>query len=151
MDRNEYDAILELAIKAEIEAQGFYADLSAKAKDAHLKEMFADFVREEKKHEKILKEFRAKETGHIHFKEIPDYKVSETVKKPAVSDEMRPADAIAIAMKNEEEAMNHYKQLADACLDTEQKRVFQELATMELDHKNRMEKAFVDIGYPEVW
>ncbi len=151
MDRNEYEAILNLAIEAEIDAQNFYADLSAKANSAHLKEMFADFVEEEKKHEKILKGFQAKETGHIHFKEIPDFKVSETVEKPKVSGEMRPADAIAIAMKNEEEAMNHYKQLADACIDTEQKRVFQELAAMEMEHKNRMEKAFVDIGYPEVW
>ncbi len=151
MDPKEYDAILGFAIAAEIEAQKFYADLAAKVTDAHLKNMFQDFVKEEQKHEKILTRFRSEGVGHIHFKASPDFKVSETVPKPPVSADMQPADAIALAMKNEEEAMNHYVELADSCLDPEHKKVFLELASMERDHKNRMENAFVDIGYPEVW
>jgi len=151
MDATEYDSILAFAIDAEIEAQKFYQALSEKVKDDHLKKMFADFVKEEKKHEAILSKFRAEGTGHIHFKGASDFKVSETVADPKVSDQMKPADAIALAMKNEENAMNHYNSLADNSLDPEQKKIFRELASMELEHKTRMEKAFVDIGYPEVW
>ncbi len=64
---------------------------------------------------------------------------------------MKPADAIALAMKNEEEAMKQYSVLADACSDHDLKNVFLDLAAMEREHKFKMEKAFVDIGYPEVW
>ncbi|MCP3954519.1 MAG: rubrerythrin, partial [Desulfobacterales bacterium] len=54
-------------------------------------------------------------------------------------------------MKNEEDAMRQYQQMAAACDDPDKKRVFEDLAAMERGHKNKMEKAFVDIGYPEVW
>jgi rubrerythrin len=54
-------------------------------------------------------------------------------------------------MKKEQAAMKHYTQLADACTDPDQKNIFLELAAMEREHKNKMEAAFVDIGYPEVW
>lgn len=151
MDPKEYDAILSFAIAAEIEAQAFYGDLADKVSNAHLKNMFQEFVEEEKKHERILTGFRAKGTGYIHFKDSPDFKVSETVKRPDVSTDMQPAEAIALAMKNEQDAMNHYTSLADSCKDPEHKKIFLELASMEREHKNRMETAFVDIGYPEVW
>ena len=64
---------------------------------------------------------------------------------------MKPADAIALAMKNEEEAMELYTWLAQGCDDPEQRRVFEDLAAMERDHKFKMENAFVDIAYPEAW
>ncbi len=54
-------------------------------------------------------------------------------------------------MKNEDEAMKHYTHLAEAVSDSAMKKVFQELAAMEREHKLAMEKAFVDVGYPEVW
>jgi rubrerythrin len=64
---------------------------------------------------------------------------------------MKPADAIALAMKKEEEAMVQYKQMAESCSQPEKKQVFLDLAAMEQGHKQKMENAFVDIGYPEVW
>ena len=65
--------------------------------------------------------------------------------------DMQFADAIALAMKKEESAMRQYTQLADASEDSAQKQIFLELAAMEREHKAKMEAAFVDIGYPEVW
>ena len=82
---------------------------------------------------------------------MPDYHVAENVDRPKLSTAMKPADAFALAMKNEEDAMNHYTNLAAAVSDAEMKKIFHELAAMEKEHKFSMEKAFVDIGYPEVW
>ena len=151
MDANTYDEILKKAIQSEIDAQQFYADVATKVQDAHLKEMFASFVDEEKRHEKILEGFRARGAGHLHFKDAPDFKVAETIESPSPSVDMKPADALALAVKNEEAAMNHYTDLASACSDAEQAAVFSELAAMERDHKHKMETAFMDVGYPEVW
>ncbi|MGD8846967.1 MAG: ferritin family protein [Desulfobacteraceae bacterium] len=47
--------------------------------------------------------------------------------------------------------MRHYTELADVCTSAERKKLFYQLAAMEREHKNKMENAFVDIGYPEVW
>lgn len=151
MDAKTYDEIMKKAIQSEIEAQQFYAAVAAKVQDPHLKEMFTGFVDEERRHEKILEGFRAKGAGHLHFKEVPDFKVAETLEAPSPSVDMKPADALALAVKNEEAAMKQYSELAAACNDAEQATVFQELAAMERDHKHKMETAFIDVGYPEVW
>lgn len=151
MDEKTYDKIMQRAIQSEIDAQKFYGDVAAKVQPPYLKEMFASFVEEEQRHERILEGFRSKGASHLHFKDAPDFKVAETIAAPSPSVEMLPAEALALAVKNEEAAMKHYAELAAACSDPEQKAVFEELATMERDHKNRMETAFIDIGYPEVW
>ena len=151
MNFDQYKEIIEFAISNEIEAQEFYDAAANKINDPYLKEMFKKFAKDEKGHEKILKGILSKDIIDQYFDESTDYKVAETVDKPKLSTDMKPADAIALAMKNEEEAMKQYTDLADACLDTTQKKVFLDLAAMERGHKLKMEKAFVDIGYPEIW
>jgi rubrerythrin len=153
MDQNTYKQIIADAIRSEIEAYEFYQQLSLKVKNAFLKELFHEFAAEELKHQKILQGFQGRADAAIHFARVPDYHVAETVDEPdaQLSIHMKPADAIAMAMKKEEAAMRRYSQLAEACTDPEQKKVFLELAVMERGHKSKMENAFVDIGYPEVW
>jgi len=151
MDLNEYRKIVEMAISEEIAASVFYQDASEKVDDPYLKKMFAELAEDERGHKRILEKILNSETVQQFFKASADFKVSETVDKPELSTRMKPADAIALAMKNEEEAMRQYLQMADACDDPDKKKVFEDLATMERGHKNKMEKAFVDIGFPEVW
>ena len=152
MDEQKYREILDGAIQGEIEAFHFYQDVANKVADQYLKDMFHEFAAEEQKHQRILEGFREKSNMAIHFASVTDYHVSETVDTlETLSMEMKPADAIALAMKKEEAAMQHYNRLAEACSDESQKAVFLELAAMERGHKARMESAFVDIGYPEVW
>jgi rubrerythrin len=151
MNLDQYKEIIEFAIAGEIEAQEFYQAAAKKINDPYLKKMFEKFVKDEKGHEKILKGILSKDSINRYFNESTDYKVSETVDKPKLSVEMKPADAIALAMKNEEEAMKQYTELAETCSDIRQKEIFLDLAAMERGHKLKMEKAFVDIGYPELW
>lgn len=70
---------------------------------------------------------------------------------PTLSDDMKPADAFAIAMKSEEMAVMRYTILSEGCGDPEQSKVFDNLAAMEKEHKFKMEQAFVNTAYPEVW
>ncbi len=151
MGQNAYAAILDRAIDSEIEAARFYADVAEKSTNNYLKALFSTFSQEEQKHRRILEGFRNNPSVVIRFKNVPDFGVSETVPEPILSIEMQPADAIALAMKKEEAAMRQYTQLADACQDAGQMKIFLELAAMEREHKAKMEAAFVDIGYPEVW
>ena len=152
MDKGAYQQILDTAIQAEIEACQFYRQVAEKVADRFLKEMFDAFAAEEQKHRQILEGFRDRSDMAIHFADVTDYHVSETLEgSERLSMEMKPADAIALAMKKEEAAMRHYTRLAEACDDESQKAVFLELAAMERGHKARLENAFVDIAYPEVW
>ncbi|MBR9981520.1 MAG: ferritin family protein [Desulfatitalea sp.] len=152
MDKGTYREILDRAIEGEIEAHRFYQQVAERVQTPFLKGLFGGLAEEELMHRKVLEGFREKSDMEIHFVRVPDFHVSETVAgPPPLSMAMQPADAIALAMKKEEVAMNHYTQLAEACTDAAQQKVFLELAAMERGHKAKMEKAFVDIGYPEVW
>ncbi|MEJ2040231.1 MAG: ferritin family protein, partial [Desulfosarcinaceae bacterium] len=102
MEQSMYEDILNAAIQSEIEANRFYQQVAEKVTDSFLKEMFLSFAREEDKHRRILEGFRGKPGQAVHFASASDFHVSETVDEPVLSIEMKPAEAIALAMKKEE-------------------------------------------------
>jgi rubrerythrin len=150
MQVEEYKKIISVAVGNEIEAYEFYAGVSEKVKNSSLKAIFKELADEEKKHKNSLEGFLS-DLRPMRFDEKKDYKISETVEKPRLSLDMKPSDAIALAMKNEEEAMNIYTDLANCSSDQEQKKVFQALAKMEQGHKARLEDMFTNMAFPEVW
>ena len=93
----------------------------------------------------------AKGTFDLIPKETLDYKVSEAIGLPKLSMDMKPEDAIGLAMKKEEVAMKHYTHLADVSADESLKELFTNLASMEREHKFKLEKVFVEREYPEIW
>ena len=123
MNMNDFDEIITFAISNEIEAQTFYGDAARKLKDPYLKKLFTQFVAEEKKHQEILEGLRHSDPQTFHFKSAPDYHVSETETAPAVSSDMTPAEAFALAMKNEEAAMRLYQFFADAASEPDKKQI----------------------------
>ena len=151
MNLNEYKDIIKQAIANEVAARKFYDDAANTLEDPHLKKLFASLAEEEKNHRDILTKIYTSNTMDRYFSESRDYKVAETVDEPELSMAMKPADAFALAMKKEEAAMKQYTEMAEMCGDNDKRQVFLDLAAMERDHKLKMESAFIDIGYPEVW
>ena len=94
---------------------------------------------------------RNKALGSIFKTQVIDYKIAETQDMPALSTDMKPAEAIAIAMKREQQAAELYRSLAKNANDGTEKEALENLANMEMGHKHKLENAFVDIGYPEVF
>ncbi len=149
MKRAEFEKIIKFAIKNEVEAKKFYKFVASKIKDPHLGKMFAGFAEDEEKHKQMLENQLIKEATLSFIKPI-DYKISENIEKPVISSEMKPSEAFALAIKNEEEAMKLYTELAAAIKDQGKKVLFQSLADMENSHKNKMEKAFIEISKLEI-
>jgi rubrerythrin len=151
MNLEQFKAIISAAIKDEETAYEFYKSVSEKVKDANIKSLFKNFADEELKHKELLNGFLSGAAKTMQFDTGADYKVSETVDKPNLSIEMKPADAIALAMKNEEEAMKLYTDFANLSTDNEQKELFQNLAKMEQGHKAKLEDLYVNAAFGEVW
>jgi len=151
MNLEEFKNIIKLAMENEVEAQKFYENAADKFADQNVKEIFIELADEEKGHRETLKQIYMSNSIEHYFEASRDYNISETVEKPEISEKMKPADAIALAMKKEEEAMRQYNEMAEGCPDPETKKVLLKLAAMERNHKFKLENAFVDIGYPEVW
>lgn len=150
MTHFEYMEIISMAIRNEIAAYEFYKAVSEKVGDHNLGDIFREMAEEEKKHRIILEGFASGQKP-LKFSEVADYKVSESVDKPKLSLAMKPADAIALAMKEEEEAMHMYQGLAGSSTSAEQRDMFLALAKMEKGHKARLEDMYTGVAFPEVW
>lgn len=152
MNFGEYNKILKFAIQNEAKAFGFYKSVAEKVKDESVKELFLDMADEEKKHREILEEYIGTEPKPLEFKnDIIDYKISEQVEKPEPSIDMKYVEAIALAMKGEEEAVEMYSNLAEICTDTAQKKMFESLAAMEREDKIKLEEIYNNAAYGELW
>jgi rubrerythrin len=151
MDIKEFGSIMDMAIANEIEAFEFYHDVAAKVVDASMKKVFQELAAEEQGHKVTLENIKTKEIQNFSFTAGTDYKIAETVAMPKLSMDMKPADAIALAMKKEEEAMKMYTGIADAATDAEKKKIFMSLAKMEAGHKAKMEDLYNQTAFPEVW
>jgi len=144
-------AILDMAILNEIEAHEFYKGVAAKTADKSVKGLFTEFAAEELKHRQLLEQLKKKPDLQAAFPASADYKVSEGVTLPALTTDLKPADAIALAMKKEEAAMRGYQGLAATAERPEAKQLFEGLARMEQGHKARMEDLYTNTAFPEAW
>jgi len=150
MDIEEIRRLFGIAIEREIEANAFYVNAAKAVKDKSVRAIFEDLAKDELGHMELLEGFREDPTLQMKMtKPAVDYKVAEEVALPKLTTDMKPADAIALAMKKEQQAMEAYQRMAAQCSDDSLKDIFNNLANMELGHKNRLENLFVDIGYPE--
>ncbi len=150
MTTEQYVDILKMAVENEIEAYEFYKSAAELAKDSALKGIFSDLSKEELKH-KVLLEGYVSSGSELSFDESKDYNVSQTVESPVLSTEMKFVDAIALAMKKEEEAMSMYSAFAAASVDAKQKEMFMELSKMEAGHKTGLEEVYVNVAFAEAW
>ena len=152
MSTNDIQKLFDFAIQQEIDAFNFYAAAAAKVSNPGVKQIFEDLAREEKGHENLLRHYRIDQTLADKFTALKvDYMIAESQEMPALSLSMKPAEAIALAMKREQLAAELYKSLSVSAVLESEKQAFQSLMTMELNHKHKLENAFVDIGYPEVF
>jgi len=149
MDQLQFEKLIAIAIKREVESHEFYRDVAARTEDPYIKQIFKDLAAQEMGHRDLLERYRFDSTLAIKFQAPKDLKIAETVDEPRLSVNMKPVDAIALAMKKEQHALEFYRQLAALCDDEEVKKNYLNLANMEMEHKVRLENTFVDIGYPE--
>ena len=144
-------SILDAAVEREEEAYKFYKDVAERAKPRAVKDAFQELARDELGHRDFLKNCQ-KDPSLLNKLPVPkDYKVAEATESPRLSVDMKLVDAIALAMKREQEAAEFYQKLAKTAADSKYQETFRGLATMELGHKTRIEALFMDMGYPEVW
>lgn len=150
MQKEEFIRIMDLGIKREIEAFNFYNDVQKRIEDKGLKIIFNDLAKQELGHRNLLEEFKYNPDMPVKMsKPVTDYGLAEKVDLPVLSVDMKPAEALALAMKKEQQAVEFYRNLAESTEDDEIKKLCLEMAGMELSHKQKLENAYTDVAYIE--
>ncbi len=142
------EEILDFAIEKEQEAAAFYQDIAAQEPFSGAKEMFTDFANEERKHEKMLSEFK---TGGITeqmkaypLKWITDIKRSDYVVELEYSPGMGYNEILMLAMKREEKALKLYNDCLAQADSAEAQKLFKILCQEEAKHKLALETMYDD-------
>jgi rubrerythrin len=151
MKSEEFKNIILYAIEGEIEAYNYYRTVSEKVADAALKSIFGDLAGDEKGHRAFLEGILKKGPSALNVEEGHDYKIAETLEFPPLSIDLKPIDGITLAIRKELDAMQMYTQLSLIASDSEEKKMFLELAKMERGHKARLEDIYTTMAFPEVW
>ncbi|MFH2063922.1 MAG: ferritin family protein [Pseudomonadota bacterium] len=146
MNFTSMDDILDFAIEKEKEAVAFYTGLSKEATFSSAKSVLEEFAGEEKKHEKLLKNFKENREvlDNYKFKWISDIKRSNFMVDITYEKGMPFTDTLRLAMKREEKALQLYNELLVKADDEGVKKVFKMLCQEEAKHKNILETIYDD-------
>jgi rubrerythrin len=151
MKPENFRQIISFAIEGEIEAYTYYGTVAEKIEDPALKKIFSELAGDELSHRKLLEGIIARGPESLHMDESHDYKIADTLESPPLSVNLKPIDGITLAIRKELDAMQMYTQLAQVAGDSEEKKMFLELAKMEKGHKARLEDIYTNMAFPEVW
>jgi len=149
MEFENLEAIVDFAIDKEQEAAEFYQKISEEEEDfSGSKQMFAEFAAEEKKHEKILLEFKSKGVSKslqdYQLKWITDIKRSNYLVDLSYEQGMPYNEILLLAMKREEKALKLYNDFLETADTDESKRLFKVLCQEEAKHKLALETMYDD-------
>jgi rubrerythrin len=148
MNFKSLDEILDFAIDKENEAAEFYSHLSREEPFSGSVKMFEDFAREERKHQKMLAEFKTKgitaSASDYRFKWITDIKRSNYVVDLDYQKGMGYNEILMLAMKREEKALKLYNEFLEQADTDESKKLFKILCQEEAKHKLALETMYDD-------
>jgi rubrerythrin len=144
-------SILEKAIQKEIESQHLYRDLSQKMTDAMANDAFRQLSREERGHENLLRKYLRGELGEgvLKREQVLDYKIAEHLEQPEISLGMELKDVFLLAANREKASYEFYLSLAGVHPSGQVKRLLEQLASQELEHKQRVEFLYAETAFPQ--
>lgn len=142
------EAIVDFAIEKEIEAAEFYSNLSNEETFSGSSKMFGEFAAEERKHERLLQEFKTKGVTEsmqaYQLKWITDIKRSDYVVELEYQKGMAYHEILMLAMKREEKALKLYNDFLEQTETEDGKKLFKILCQEEAKHKLALETMYDD-------
>ncbi|MBN2461233.1 MAG: ferritin family protein, partial [Candidatus Cloacimonetes bacterium] len=113
MDKTQFEHLIDIGIKREEEAHSFYQFAGSRINNRAIKKIFHELATEELNHKELLLQFKQNPALHARLQAPSvEYFLAEETELPKLHQDMKPADALALAMKKEQQAVEFYKRLA---------------------------------------
>ena len=143
--------ILEKAIQKEIESQQLYRHLSEKMTDGTARDAFRQLTQQEQGHQAFLEEYlqgKFKE-GTLGREQALDYRIAEHLEQPEISPNMKLKDVFLMAANHEKASHDFYLELAGVHPPGQVRRLLEQLASQELEHKHKVEFLYTEVAFPQ--
>ncbi|UCF10410.1 MAG: ferritin family protein [Candidatus Bipolaricaulota bacterium] len=143
MDKKQRE-ILEFAVEKEKGANRFYADWADRAEDEEVRRLFRELAGDERKHADRL-ENATPDTLLEQPPAPPDFKISELLPEAKALETMSLADALTLAIRREERAIELYERLRRHS-SPQGEALFAALADDERRHKHHLELRYARLA-----
>jgi rubrerythrin len=145
------ERVLKKAIQKEIESQHLYRDLSQRTTDEAAKDALRQLTQEEQGHENLLRKYLRGELkeGALEKEQVLDYKIAEYFEQPEISPGMKLKDIFLLAANREKASHELYLSLAGVHPSGPVKRLLEQLASQELEHKQKVEFLYTETAFPQ--
>jgi rubrerythrin len=143
--------VLKRAIQKEIESQNLYSGLSRKMTDDAAKDAFRQLYRQEQGHQKRLEQYQRGELkgGSLSRGQAVDYRIAEYLDQSPASPDMKLRDVFLLAANREKAAHTFYISFAALHPTGRVRKLLEDLAAQELEHKQRVEFLFTEVAFPQ--
>ena len=147
---------LDIAIRKEQDSYGFYRKAGETVTNMGVREFFKELMNEEIRHEKILTDYRDRITAEkkidptdLSIRNVKDLGISRTLLSLDMDEDTSIQDALIIAMKREEKAVELFHNLAAVTTEEGLRTLFEKLREEEIKHLKRIETMYDDFIYAE--
>ncbi len=141
MNWTNINEVLTFAIRKEADAAAFYR-MAAVRSNPGVKKIFEDLAAEEDGHKKKLETLDVKKLEEAPLKPPRGLGIAEMFSDVPYSSDMSYADALRMAMKNEEASYHLYASAAEAVSEPAVNKLLLALAREETVHKEKLEKIY---------
>ncbi len=143
--------ILEKAIEKEVSSRLLYVSLSQKVNDEAVNDAFQELAQQEQGHQNLLERYLRGELkeGALSHSQVIDYKIAQRFEQPELSIDMKLQDIFLLAANREMVSHEFYLSLAQIHPVGEVRRLLEELAAQELEHKQRVEFLYTEVAFPQ--
>lgn len=148
-----FEEAIAFAVGREIQAADFYEAYAVKSEKLATRTMFKALADEELKHKTLLEGITHEQLSSLTVLKTEDLGLSSIIKDSQFSPDMEYPDALRMAIKKEEEAIQLYSFLTNQTLKNESecktaaelnqlKKLFDFLVEQEKRHKNNLEAEY---------
>lgn len=143
--------VLQKAIEKEIESRCLYAELSQQVESEVAKNTFQKLAQQEQWHQSLLEQYLRGELkeGVLSSGQGIDYKIAEHLDQPEIFPGMKLKEIFLLAANREKASHELYLGLALIHTAGEVKKLLEELAMQELEHKRKMEFLYSEVAFPQ--
>jgi rubrerythrin len=145
------EEVLRKAVQKEIASWLLYNDLSRRMSQEIAQDAFKKLAQQEKSHQNRLEQYLRGEIkgGALSSTQSVDYKIAEHLEQPKIYPDMALKDIFLLAANREKASHELYLGLAEMHPAGEVRKLFEELAAQELEHKQQLEFLYTEVAFPQ--
>ncbi len=143
--------VLEEAIRREILSRFLYVGLRQRVKSQASKDAFQLLADQEEMHQRILEDYlhgKIKE-GSLGKSLMVDHKITDCLDLPEITPTMDIKEVFHLAANKERATHELYSNLAAIHPNGQIKRLLEEMAAQEMEHKKSVENLYVEVAFPQ--